>query len=231
MAGSVIARSEDLLTIIVQNLLSSPSDTWISKCRMLLSLSQVSKAFHGTCMQEKFWFLVARGLWPKRVGKMVGIDLSLLEILKEQYHRKEFRGFGFGHEAWRATPEAAALKAKIEDQERIHQSFYASIPRAIFDERETSWFEFTRQLVQTEKPCMQCGQPFREMKNDSLSCRFHNRGGGTVFDWTDDDFVYRAHTCCNAHEGAPGCQRGPHHAEDGILSPEGAAKDYSTAHM
>jgi hypothetical protein len=128
----------DVLAIIVRQLLPSPhailnlpptaapreaDRCWrehSSQIRIarntLLSLRLVSKLLHsGLTKIDALSFHICLGLYPKYTARLTGCaSFSALQRMRVQFSRREFSGFGQGHdEHWRVSPEGQALAHDI----------------------------------------------------------------------------------------------------------------------
>lgn len=193
----------------------------------LLNLRLVSKLFREAVTRDDLlWYRLCLGLYPKFTTRSAGyICYEELERLRIENSRKEFRGFGRGHERWRASPEGRALAVKIEIASDAQRSIFLATEPPVLHQ---PWFVLLQQRAASPLQCMQCGESFREVSNVSDACRYHSAGSGCVFDFDEDDFITAPHTCCSRPEG---CMQGFHDAEDGIFSPDWEQRSYDTAHM
>jgi hypothetical protein len=169
-------------------------------------------------------------MYPKFTARSAGfICYDELARLRMDNSRKEFRGFGHGHEHWTSSEAGRALAVKIEIAMDAQRSIFLTTEPPVLHQ---PWFVLLQQRAASPLQCMQCGESLSEVGNVSDACRYHSAGSGCVFDFDEesglDDFITAPHTCCRKPEG---CQQGFHDAEDGIFSPDWEQRSYDTAHM
>lgn len=158
-----------------------------------------------------------------------------LQIEQNKHHKKSFRGFGKGQE-YDESEEAAERQASIQrlkDQvEQLDNAMVSEMSGIGTTETADDWRDGLRANMEAELRCLQCNQMFYAKDNSESACRYHTRGGGTIFDWDEDDFIFVPYTCCEAKsKDAPGCEVGMHNSEDGMFSDANANREWSSAHM
>ena len=132
----------DVMAIIVRRLLPSPAGVLdlpvatnhreADRCwcdyrkqirtarKTLLNLRLVSKLFReAVTRDETLWFRLCLGMYPKFTARSAGyICYDELARLRMINFRKEFRGFGRGHEHWTSSQAGRALAVEYDNRDR-----------------------------------------------------------------------------------------------------------------